>query len=134
MTLVEDLDASHIPFKKRDPDRKRMILELFSEGQLGASAIARIGGTESSVRQVRDADKKKKAAQDGLGNRWYESITDKNLEELIDAARTESVTEILNWNTEIADTVTVRDITQEELVLHTYPHTMYKSDTKKERA
>ena len=81
-----------------------------------------------------DADKKKKAAQEGSGNRWYESITDKNLEELIDAARTESVTEILNWNTEIADTVTVRDITQEELVLHTYPHTMYKSDTKKERS
>ena len=130
MTLVEDLDASHIPFKKRDPDRKRMILELFSEGQLGASAIARIGGTESSVRQVRDADKKKKAAQDGLGNRWYESITDKNLDELIDAARTE----IPYWNTEITDTVTVRGITQEELVLHTYPHTMYKSNTKKERA
>ena len=121
--------------KKRDPDRKRKILELFSEGQLGASAIARIvGGTESTVCQVLDADKKKKAAQEGSGNRWYESITDKNLEELIDAARTESVTEILNWNTEIADTVTVRDITQEELVLHTYPHTMYKSDTKKERS
>ena len=85
------------------PERKRKILELFSEGQ-GASAIARIvGGTESSVRQVRDADKKKKAAQDGSGNRWYESITDKNLEELIDAARTE----IPNCNTEIADTVTV---------------------------
>ena len=112
------------------PERKRKILELFSEGQ-GASAIARIvGGTESSVRQVRDADKKKKAAQDGSGNRWYESITDKNLEELIDAARTE----IPNCNTEIADTVTVREITQEELVLHTYPHTMYKSDTKKERS
>ena len=131
MTLVEDLDASHIPFKKRDPDRKRKILELFSEGQLGASAIAMIvGGTESTVCQVLDADKKKKAAQEGSGNWWYESITDKNLEELIDAARTE----ILNWNTEIADTVTVRDITQEELVLHTYPHTMYKSDTKKERS
>ena len=68
MTLVEDLDAPNIPFKKGDLERKRKILELFSGGQLGASAIARIvGGTESSVRQVRDADKKKKAAQAGSG-------------------------------------------------------------------
>ena len=52
--------------------------------------------SESSVREVRDADKKKKAPQE-------ESITDKTLEELIDAARTE----IPNRNTEIADTVTV---------------------------
>ena len=80
MALVEDLEASHIPFKKGDSERKRKILELFSGGQLGASAIARIvGGTESSVRQGLDADKKKKAAQEGSVNRWYESITDKNL-------------------------------------------------------
>ena len=131
MTLVEDLDESHIPFKKGDPQRKRKILELFSDGQLGPSEIARmVGGTESSVRQVRDADKKKRAAQEGSGNRWYESITDKNLEELIDAARTA----IPKWNTEIADTATVRDITQEELTCHTYPHTIYKSDNKVARS
>ena len=29
MTLVEDLDAPHIPFKKRDPERKRKIFKLF---------------------------------------------------------------------------------------------------------
>ena len=94
MTLVEDLDAPNIPFKKGDLERKRKILELFSGGQLGASAIARIvGGTESSVRQVRDTvgmlTRRRKLLKQDRVNRWYESITDENLEELIAAARKE---------------------------------------------
>lgn len=127
---LEDADAPHIPFKRGDSERKRKILELFSNGY-GATAISQIvGGTESSVRKVRDADKKKKGAQAGPGSPWYQSITDEKLADCIAAARKE----IPRWNTNIAETVTVRDITQEELNLHTYPHTIYKIDDKEEKS
>jgi len=124
-------DAPHIPFKRGDSDRKRKILELFSIGY-GATAISRIvGGTESSVRKVRDAEKGAQlAAQAGQGNAWYQSISDEKLADCIAAARKE----IPRWSTDIAETVTVRDITQDELNLHTYPHTIYKSDDKEEKS
>ena len=124
-------DAPHIPFKRGDSDRKRKILELFSIGY-GATAISRIvGGTESSVRKVRDAEKGAQlAAQAGQGNAWYQSISDEKLADCIAAARKE----IPRWSTDIAETVTVRDITQDELNLHTYPHTIYKSDNNKEKS
>ena len=56
-----------------DPERKRKVLELFSTG-LGATVIAKVvGGTEASVRKIRDSEKQKQvAAQAGPGNPWYE--------------------------------------------------------------
>ena len=54
------VNEREIPFRRRDPERKRKVLELFSAG-LGATAIAQqVGGTEASVRKIRDAEQKKK--------------------------------------------------------------------------
>ena len=129
------LGESHISFKRGDADRKRMILELSSrtDRKFGATAIAKIvGGSETSVRKVIDADKKKKcaAAQAGSeGNEWYERAAERNIAECFASASKE----IPELSTTIADTATVRDITVEELRLHTYPHTISKHDTEEEK-
>jgi len=122
-------DSPHIPFTRRDPVRKRTILDLLQAG-MGATKIARmVGGTEASIRKVRDAEKMKESAQSVEACPWYQSIADKNLAECSDAARKEKP----EWSTEIADAVPIRDITEKELKMHTYPHTVFQSDSKKEK-
>ena len=130
---------SHIPFKRGDPERKRMILELFSgQPPLGATAIARIvGGSDTSVRKVINADKMKKAAECAAaqagseGKKWYECVADREIAECISSLAASN--EIPELSTNIADTATVRDITEEELRMHTYPHTISKHDTEEEK-
>jgi hypothetical protein len=119
-----------IQFKRRDPERKRKVLELFNDG-LGATAIATIvGGTEASVRKIRSSEKKKQvAAQGGPGNPWYESTGNK-LEECEAAARNE----LPELTTDLDESVTIRDITAKELRLHTYPHTISGRDAPEDRA
>jgi hypothetical protein len=96
-----------IQFKKGDPERKRKVLELFNDG-LGATAISKIvGGTEASVRQIKQSEMKKQvAAQAGPGNLWYESTGNK-LEECEAAARNE----LPELTTDLDESVTIRDIT-----------------------
>ena len=105
--LAEDsadrIAEAAIQFKRGDPERKRKVLELFSTG-LGATVIAKVvGGTEASVRKIRDSEKQKQvAAQAGPGNPWYE-ITDIELVECMAAARNELPT----LNTDLDELVTV---------------------------
>ena len=110
-----------------------MELSSRTDRKFGATAIAKIvGGSETSVRKVIDADKKKKcaAAQAGSeGNEWYERAAERNIAECFASASKE----IPELSTTIADTATVRDITVEELRLHTYPHTISKHDTEEEK-
>ena len=112
-----------IQFKRRDPERKRKVLELFTvfSTGLGATAIANVvGGTKASVRKKRESEKQKQvAAQAGPGNPWYE-ITNIEIDECMAAARNELPT----LTTDLDELVTVQDITQEELKLQTYPHTI----------
>ena len=132
--MNEMVNEREIPFRRRDPERKRKVLELFSAG-LGATAIAQqVGGTEASVRKIRDAEQKKKvtaqaASQAGPGNPWYRSIADNNLEASSAAARNE----LPKSTTDLHESVTVREITEEELKLHTFPHTVSDRDTAEER-
>jgi hypothetical protein len=124
MHFDRESDAPNVSFKRGDSERKRKILELLRDG-LGPTAIARIvGGSESSVRKVRDADTQQKVDQAGQGSSWYQLIADHKLTDCTAAARNK----IQTWNTEVADSVPIRDITEKELKLHTYPHTIYKSD------
>ena len=129
--LVDVEDASR-KLKRGDPDRKKNILELSSQGH-GATAIARIlSGSETSVRKVikKDAESRKNPAQAVRSNPWYQSIdADKKLAECLAAARTESP----HWTTDLADGVVVRDITKKELERHTFPHTISKRETENEK-
>ena len=122
-------DSSHIPFRRRDPERKRKILELLEAGMRPTEIAKTVGGTEASIRKVRDAEKMKECAQNVEAHPWYQSIADKNLAECSAAARKE----MPKWSTVIADSVLVRDITETELKMHTYPHTICESDSKQEK-
>jgi len=127
--LADDAADRVAECKRGDPERKRKVLQLFSDG-LGATAIAKVvGGTEGSVRKIRESERKKQvAAQAGPGNPWYE-ITDIKLEECKAAARNE----LPKLTTDLEESVTVRDITERELKLHTYPHTISGRDALKDR-
>jgi hypothetical protein len=123
-------DSSHIQFRRGDPERKRKILDLLDG--MGPTEIAKtVGGTEASImiRKVRNAGKMKEYAQRFEAHPWYQSIADKNLAECSAAARKERP----KWSTVLADAVTVRDITETELKMHTYPHTICESDSKQEK-
>ena len=106
--MHEMVNEREIPFRRGDPERKRKVLELFSAG-LGATAIAQqVGGTEASVRKIRDAEQKKKvtaqaASQAGPGNPRYQSIADNNLEASSAAARNE----LPESTTDLHESVTV---------------------------
>ena len=127
--LADDAADRVAEFKRGDPERKRKVLQLFSDG-LGATAIAKVvGGTEGSVRKIRESERRKQvAAQAGPGNPWYE-ITDIKLVECKAAARNE----LPELTTDLDESVTVRDITERELQLHTYPHTISGRDAAKDR-
>jgi hypothetical protein len=121
--------SSHIPFKRGDAARKRKILELL-DGGMGPTEIAKtVGGSEAAIRKVRKSELEKERAQRVEAHPWYQSIADKNLAECSAAARKERP----KWSTVLADAVTVRDITETELKMHTYPHTICESDTKQEK-
>ena len=69
------------------------------------------------------------ASQAGPGNPWYQSIANNNLKASSAAARNE----LPESTTDLHESVAVREITREELSLHTYPHTVSDRDTAKER-
>ena len=125
-------DAAYagIPFRRGGPERKRKILELHSEG-VGLQAIADVVGcTRQSIFDVvQKAEKEKRAAQAAKGNPWYQCRADDKFEECMVAARME----LQEWTTKIAESGIIRDITQKELDLHTYPHTLSERDSAKER-
>ena len=77
-----------VAFKRGDPERKKKVLEMFSNGFRATAIVKVVGGTEASVRKIRDAEEKQKvAAQSGPGIPWYQSIADNKLEACSAAAR-----------------------------------------------
>lgn len=127
---ARDAPYPDTPFRRGDPDRKRKILELHSLGY-GPTAIAKlVGGAKQSIFDVvQKAEKETRAAQAAKANPWYQCRADDKFDECLAAARIG----LPEWTTKIAETVIVRDITQEELDLHTYPHTISERDSAKER-
>jgi hypothetical protein len=125
-------DAPYLPFRRGDPERKRKILELHSLGY-GPKAIADlVGGARQSIHDVvQKAEEEAQAAQAAKANPWYQCRADGKFDECIAAARMGPGSP--EWTTKIAEAVIVREITQKELDLHTYPHTTSESDSSEER-
>jgi hypothetical protein len=123
-------DAPYLPFRRGDPDRKRKILEFHSLGY-GPKAIADlVGGARQSIHDVvQKAEKEARAPQAAKANPWYQCRADGKFDECIAAAHMGRP----EWTTKIAEAVIVREMTQKELDLHTYPHTTSESDCSKER-
>jgi transposase-like protein len=117
-------------FKRGDPERKRKILELFREGDSQSDIARRFGITKQAVAQtITKAEEEEQASQAGEEIPWYQRIADDKLEECNAAAGKENP----EWSTKLAEAVTVRDITENELMMHTYPHTPSVIESKVEK-
>ena len=118
-----------IAFKRGDQERKRNILELYSEGLRQADIARQFEISPQAVYDVIKKAKQEHAAQERKEKPWYQRIADEKIEDCIAAAH--SVIPV--WSTKLSEAVEVRDITPKELSSHTYTHTLTGSETAKER-
>ena len=108
-------------FKRGNPERKRKNLELFRKGNSKSDIARSLGITKQAVAEtITKAKKEEQAAEAGEEKPWYQRIADDKLEQCNAAAGKENP----EWSTKLAETVKVRDITEYELMMHTYPHTL----------
>jgi hypothetical protein len=112
-----------------DQARKRKNLELYSAGQKQAEIARQFEITPQTVNGIiKKAEQEKQAAQAGAVS-WYQRIVDEKIEDCIAAAKRE----IPEWSTNLAEDVPVRDMTLEELELHTYQQTLSGNEAAKEK-
>jgi hypothetical protein len=106
-------------------------LELYKDGTTQSEIVRMVGITQQAVAKttITIAKKEEQALRSKEETLRYQCIIDDKLEECNAAAGKENP----EWTTKLAETMKVRDITEKELMMHTYLHTLSGSEPEVEK-